>query len=162
MLPATVELLSVSVPPGWTLRAPPLVGASLSSSAERSIVAAPKLMIAPPPTLVAVFCENVESATASVPVASLVIAPPFPLVFPENVAFLTVSLPPFWIAPPIPVVEPNAKSTPSIVTFDVGPTDINRTVRLPLRVTLPLAASIVRLGPANVTGSAVGLGAGSA
>ena len=161
MLPAIVELLTVTVPPDWTLIAPPLIGASLLMIAERSTVVAPMLMIAPPPTPLVVLCANVELSTVSVAPALFAIAPPLPAVLLENVEFLTVSAPPFWIAPPSPVAVPNSISSPSIVTFDVGPTDSNLTVFLPLRVGVPLSASNVRLGPANVTLRAVGLGEGS-
>ena len=95
VLPATVELVSVTVPLGWTLIPPPLIGASLLMIAERSTVVAPLLMIAPPPTLVVVLCENVESSTVSVAPASFAIAPPLPAELLENVEFLTVSVPLF-------------------------------------------------------------------
>ena len=41
VLPAIVELLTVTVPLGWTLIPPPLIGASLLTIAERVNVAAP-------------------------------------------------------------------------------------------------------------------------
>src|SRR5436305_12563795 len=47
-LPAIVELATVTVPAGWTLIPPPLVGAVLLVSAERSTVVVPTLRIAPP------------------------------------------------------------------------------------------------------------------
>jgi hypothetical protein len=78
---------------------------------------------------------------------------------PENVEFLTVSVPVFSTPPPSPAVKPDTIRSPSIVTFDVEPTDSSRVVRLPLSVGVPLRASNVRLGPANVMGSAVGVGA---
>ena len=119
------------------------------------------LMIAPPPTLVVVLCENVESSTVSVAPPAFAIAPPFAAELLENVEFLTASVPLFWIPPPSPLVAPNSISRPSIVTFDVEPIDSSLTVFFPLRVAVPLSASNVRLGPANVTLRAVGLGDGS-
>ena len=162
MLPAIVELLIVTVPFGWTLIPPPLIGASLSMIAERTTVVGPKLMMAPPPTPVVVLCEKVESSTVSVPLGWFAIAPPFAPTLLENVEFLTVSVPLFSIAPPTPVVVAYANSSPSIVTFDAALIDSSRVALLPLSVGVPLWASSVRLGPANVMGRAVGVGAGSA
>jgi hypothetical protein len=97
----------------------------------------------------------------SVAPALFEIAPPFPAELLENVEFLTVSVPLFRIPPPSPVVAPNSIWSPSIVTFDAASTDSNLTVFLPLRVGMPLCASNVRLGPANVTVRAVGVGEAS-
>ena len=58
--PRPSSYVTVTVPAGWTLIPPPLIGAALLMIAERSTVVVPKLMIAPPPTPVVVLCENVE------------------------------------------------------------------------------------------------------
>jgi hypothetical protein len=67
VLPAIVELLTVTVPLGWTLIPPPLIGASLLMITERSTVVAPLLRIAPPPENCGSSKRNPRNPSSTMP-----------------------------------------------------------------------------------------------